>query len=142
MVLLLTIVILTVFEAVHEGLVERNKKTIAGIIEFVKLAFIAVMIPFYMAYGHYDYYFQDWRHIIWFMVPFIIGWMSVRYALFDFIHNAAAGWNLYHIGTVKLYDRLIAWIVGDDFLDTPKPRFFWITRTLLLAVGVSLILHL
>lgn len=141
MVLLLTIVILTLLEAVHEGLVERGLKTFGGLVEFIKLAFIAAMIPFYMGYGHYDYYFSDWRHLMWFLVPFIIGWMCIRYALFDFIHNAAAGWNLYHIGTTKLYDRVLSWFL-DEKIAQPRPRFFWITRTLLLAVGISLIIRL
>jgi hypothetical protein len=141
MVLLATIVILTVFEAVHEGLVERGKKTIAGLIEFVKLAVIATLPVFYMGYMDYDYYYSDWRHLFWFLVPYYIGWMCIRYAIFDFIHNAAAGWNLYHIGTTKLYDRILSWWV-DEKIATPRPRWFWITRTLLLAVGVSLILHL
>lgn len=142
MILLGIIVFFTVFEALHEGFALNGKGTLAGIIEFIKLFVLTLMIPFLMWYGkEYSYYFTDWRHLFWFLPQFIGGWICIRYAMFDFIHNAAARLNLYHIGTVKLYDKLLAWIMNEK-IRQPRPRFFWITRTLLLAMGLSLILHL
>lgn len=141
MLLLFTIFILTVLEAIHEGLAFNHKGTIAGLIEFVKLTAIALIIPVFLWTTQYDYYFTDWHHMIKFTVSMIIGWLAIRYAVFDFIHNLAAGLDLYYIGVTKLYDRVLAWIVGEK-LRTPRPRFFWITRSLLLVLGVSVILYL
>jgi hypothetical protein len=143
MVLLLIIIILTVLEALHEGLHHKGKKTIAGVIEFIKLFGISAMIPYFIWYDGYDYYFDNhWSILVGrFMVPFVLGWITVRYAIFDFVHNAAAGLNLYHIGTTKLYDKLLAWLMNEK-IKQPRNIHFWITRTLLLVVGVSLILHI
>lgn len=141
MILLGIIVFFTVFEALHEGFALNGKGTLAGVIEFIKLFILTLLVPFLMWYSKYDYYFQDWRHVAWFLPQFIFGWIFIRYAIFDFIHNAAAHLNLYHIGTVKLYDKLFAWLMNKK-IKQPRPEFFWITRILLLAAGVSLILHL
>lgn len=144
MFILIIIVCLTLLEAIYEGLFLLGKKTLSGVIEFIQRAAIPVMIVLIFFDQKYDYYFDDGpNRIFWiyFLPKFVIGWLAIRYALFDAAHNLAAKIDLYHIGTVKLYDRLLFWIVRKK-LQTYPAIFFWFTRLICLALGVSLILRI
>ena len=142
MLLLGIIVFFTVLEAVHEGLALRGKGTIAGVIELVKLAGLpALIIIVYLDTQYDNDYFQpfdSWRFFRFFLPHLILGWIFVRYALFDGIHNIAAKLDLYYIGTVKFYDRFIGWLFRHQY---PEPSF-WVPRIVLLLAGVSLLMRI
>jgi hypothetical protein len=142
MTLLWIIVFFTILEAVHEGLALRGKGTVAGMIEAIKLAGLPalIIVVYFDTQYDQDYFnpFYPWKFYRFFLPHFILGWLFVRYALFDGIHNLAAKLDLYYIGTVKFYDRILARITKKQY---PGPTF-WIPRILLLAAGVSLLLRI
>lgn len=145
MILLSIILFFTVLEAVHEGLSMHSKGAIAGVIEFIKLMGLTSLVIFWPwivrdNQGLADYYSNPhtWHFWRYFVVNLVIGWVFIRYAIFDGIHNVAGKLGLYHIGTVKFYDRWMAKLFKDQY---PEPSF-WVPRLILLAVGLSLILKL
>lgn len=142
MILLGIILFFTILEAIHEGLHFRGMKTLAGVVEFVKLTgmlLLVILLYFDQTYDEYfvdrDYLWHFWRY---FFVHLILGWLFIRYALFDIIHNLAGKLNWYHMGTVKIYDRVISWIFRNQY---PEPSF-WVPRVALLVVGITLILRI
>lgn len=145
MTLLGIILFFTVFEAVHEGLALRGKGTIAGVVEFVKLIGLTALVIFWPMIvmkdpNLWDYYANphSWHFWRYFVPELTIGWVCVRFSVFDIIHNLAGKLGLYHKGTVKFYDRWINWIFRNQY---PEPSF-WVPRIVLLGLGLGLILKL
>ena len=155
------ILFLTVLEAVHEGLRLRanhvgldirlnGEQTVlkalriitwAGIIEMIKLAGMVVIIILCLADIKYEDYFwyQNQRHLwLGFIPSLILGWAFIRYAIFDFVHNACAGLELCYVGKTKLFDKFF-----NRLLRKQEPTFFfWWTRVIFLLVGLSLIIKI
>lgn len=107
---------LIVFEAVPEGLALAGHKTIAGMIEFIFLAGITFFTFGYFT-GQYllnrTIYWDhnrvvmktQWRaYKFWYIIA---GYILLRLALFDIIHNISAGLPILYIGTTKLFDIFI-----------------------------------
>jgi hypothetical protein len=98
---------LIVFEAVPEGLALAGHKTIAGLIEFVFLAGVTLTVFAYFT-TQYPSYYSRYRIPLntnyWFI---IVGYVLLRLALFDIIHNISAGLPILYIGTTKLFDIFI-----------------------------------
>lgn len=137
MILLLFVMSFIVLEAVHEGLAHRGKGTIAGVVETIKLAGVIVMIAWLM-HTRFPYYENLYNLLRYAVLSLVLGTGFIRYAIFDFIFNSCAGLPLYHVGTVKLYDRLIRWITKNQ----APVLFFWSTRIPALAVGMALIVKI
>lgn len=145
MILLSIILFFTVLEAVHEGLALRGKKGIAAAIEFVKLMGLPVLVLFWpwlirsdIELADYYYNVHQWHFWRYLFVNLILGWTFIRFGIFNIILNISAGLPIMHVGTVKLIDKLETRIFKKM---VPGPSFF-IPRILLLAAGLSLILHL
>lgn len=145
MVLLTIILFFTLLEALHEGLALQGKGALAGNVEFVKLMGLTALVLFlpWIILGNEklnDYYFNPHRWHFWrYLLPhLVIGWVCIRYAIFDGVHNIAAKLDLYHIGTVKFYDRWLKKLTKNQY---PGPTF-WVPRIVLLMLGVGLILQL
>jgi hypothetical protein len=135
MILLGIILYLTVLEAVHEGItlnrrimVDLDFKWIPGIIEAFKLAGIVALIPSiqYMVT-------RGWQ--IESYAEYALGWVFVRYTIFDPIHNLSAGLPIFHFGETKIYDRIFKQIDGmwGNF-------FHYFTRFVTLVTGLLLVL--
>jgi len=148
------ILFLTVLEAVHEGLKLRAQNFLlintksrerilswSGIIEMVKLAGMVGIIVLCLADIKYEDYFwyQNQRHLwLGFIPSLILGWAFIRYAIFDFVHNACAGLELCYVGKTKLFDKFF-----NRLLRKQEPTFFfWWTRVIFLLVGLSLIIKI
>lgn len=145
MKLLAIILFFTILEAVHEGLAMRGRGTVAGVVEFVKLMGLPALVLFWpwliradMELSDYYYNVHTWHFWRYLVVHLIIGWVCIRYAIFDGIHNIAGKLGLYHIGTVKFYDRWLAKLFKNQY---PEPSF-WVPRLVLLGLGVGLIFQL
>lgn len=104
---------LIVFEAVPEGLALAGHKTVAGIIEFVFLAGITLTV--------FAYFTQKYpmRKICYYkinIIPsmtksywyYVIGYVLLRFTLFDIIHNLAAGLPVFYIGITKWFDAIMS----------------------------------
>ncbi|RLD56997.1 MAG: hypothetical protein DRI97_06275, partial [Bacteroidetes bacterium] len=143
----LTIILfLTIMEAIHEGLALRGKNegsarlgTIAGLVEMVKLTGMVTIILFLIYSDHYDDYLASpWHFWRWLVLQLVVGWLALRYGLFDWIHNICAGLDWKYIGKTKLYDKFLRKLMGKQ---PPFPFHFW-TRIVLLGIGLGLILKL
>lgn len=100
MILLLTI-LTNALEAIYEGLYDNGKRTISGIIElFQKLIGITtvVYVTYGLTVGTID--IPLWK--------IIVGFILVRFLLFDYIYNKTRGLHLYYQGMTKIYDRLLS----------------------------------
>lgn len=115
---------LIVFEAVPEGLALAGHKTIAGVIEFVFLAGVTLTVFAYFTIhypnkaGQYYYAFTSLsqKSVNWCNPNFwwyIAGYVLLRLALFDIIHNISAGLPILYLGDTKLFDivmtKLASW---------------------------------
>lgn len=90
---------LIIFEAVPEALASRDKKTIAGVIELVYRAVVALVF-FAVACGfHYNGEMDNFLY-------YVGGYVLLRFALFDYLYNVVANQPMFASGTTKLYDKL------------------------------------
>lgn len=92
-------IFLIFFESVPEALAATERKTLAGVFEFVYRAFVAVLVygvlaGFHWNIGSGDYF---WYHLG--------GYVLVRFAIFDYLYNVVANQPMFASGTTKLYDK-------------------------------------
>jgi len=104
---LLISLFLIIFEAVSEGLYDRQKKTIAGVIEFIYRAVVTLIIFAWLTnYWHVDTEATDY----WVTV---VGYVMLRFAIFDVIYSLARGnTGIFYIGNTKLYERALVWLLN------------------------------
>ena len=102
---LLLALFLIAFEAIPEGLADRGKKALAGAIEFIYTTVITIALFAYIS---------AIQPLICTATPLwvlIIGYVFVRFPLFDPIRNIAADVHWLYIGRTKLSDRALRWII-------------------------------
>jgi hypothetical protein len=113
---------LIIFEAVPEGLALGGHKMIAGMVEAIYL--IGVTIGLFAWITGYN--FAWWRTTQSF-IKILVGYILLRFALFDFVHNISAGLNPFFIGSTKLYDIILSKLGA----------FVWILKIIGLVWGTS-----
>lgn len=124
---------LIIFEAVYEGLRDRGKKTIAGVIEFIYLSVITLIVYAWLS-GYLIFHVNNPLFILT-----IGGYVLVRYALFDPVYNKCRGNDLWYIGNTKIYDKLLGWFFR--WTKFPKEDFLPWTRLIALAIGIVWLLR-
>jgi hypothetical protein len=129
---LLIVTLLIILEAGHEGLADRGSKLLGGVIEAFYLLFVTFIIIMWSTGG-------SWTGNTVGFVNMGIGYLLLRYALFDIVYNATRGVNIFFIGTTKLYDRL--WKRFLDWTRFPDIHFLLWTKLLCLLIGLSLLLN-
>jgi hypothetical protein len=92
---------LVVFEAVPEALYDEGRKTLAGVLEFVYRAVVTLVLFVWMV-GVPAFPAREQSLLI-----LLIGYVLLRFALFDYIYNAIRGVELNYIGTTKLWDKFL-----------------------------------
>lgn len=125
---LLLALFLIVFEAIPEGLADRGMKTFAGILEALKLVVITgLLFLFFNGIIRFEY-----NSYIWYIV---VGYILVRFSLFDLLYNLSRGVELNHVGTTKLYDKVY-------FSITKKMPFPYIlfVKLVFITCGISMLL--
>jgi len=100
--MLLSAIIIILFEAIGEGLLKRFKKAEWLFDNFVQwVVAIALFTIWFLIFAlPFDkFYVPVWK--------IVLGFVFVRFAIFDVTWNIARGvkWNYY--GTTKLYDRIM-----------------------------------
>lgn len=104
--LLVYAIIIIAFEAITEGLLKRY-----SLAEFIFESWVQWIIALFLfgiwliiAFNFNGYYIPLWK--------MIIGFVFVRFMIFDLLWNIARGvrWNYY--GTTKLYDRIMTRLGG------------------------------
>ena len=119
---------LIVFEAVPEGLALGGHKTIAECVEFVYLSGVTLgLFAWLKGIRNYEYA----RNFI----KTIIGYLLLRYAIFDVILNKSAGLPIDFIGSTKGLDFVLSWVKGMWGMSP-----IWFTRAIAGFWGLSWLL--
>jgi hypothetical protein len=100
---LITAILIVLFEAISEGLINRTHSAFRDFIfkwwmQWI-IAFVLFGAWFIFAYNYNKYYVNT--------LKLILGFIFVRFMIFDVAYNLANGqkWNYY--GKVKLYDKVM-----------------------------------
>jgi hypothetical protein len=108
---LLLALFLIVFEAVFEGLKTQGFHVASELVEAVYLSGVTLIV------------FAWINRTPWFtIIPMqsflkvLIGYLMLRFAIFDTIWNIAAGQDLLYYGTTKLYDRILSALGAFTFI--------------------------
>jgi len=98
----LLLALFLLIEAVFEGLRTGGHLLAAELVEVVYLAGITfIMFLWYNIEFSFDTKIASFWKVI-------IGYILLRFALFDTIWNISAGQDLFYYGTTKVYDRFMA----------------------------------
>jgi len=123
---------LIVFKAVPDGLALAGHKTLAGVFYFIYLSGTTLgLFAWKTGLRMYEY-----KPIF---VRVIIGYVLLRFALFNLILNKCARLDLFYIGKTKLYDQVWQWFFNWSGID--HVQFLAMFQFLALCVGLSLILR-
>ena len=106
--------------AVGDGLNQSGKKDWGHLIKAISLLILLVS-PFIIEPNN--------------IVLYILGYMFIREALFDFIRNIVKGDPLCFIGTSGFRAKMINWLA-------PYPILIILTRIMLLVVGILIIIRM
>jgi len=123
---LIAVLFLIVLEASFEGIKDGGNKQLSGIIEFIYRAVITLIILAWIR-GLLIFNADVDTYLI-----MIIGYLLLRFSLFDLIRNKFAGEKWWYIGTTKLFDKIQRWFFNKTKIDYVtfyrfvKPiLFFW-----------------
>lgn len=102
---LITALLFIAFEAIGEGLILRHSRAISEVIfDWWVQILIALLL------------FTAWlliavkMNVDYSVIKLVVGFVLLRFAVFDPILNISAGLNINYIGKTKLYDRVLNWI--------------------------------
>jgi hypothetical protein len=104
--LFIAALILIVVKAVYDGLKTRGLHIVSEIIEFFYLAFVTIVFFAFLLAYHNPVNVPD--VLLW---KALIGFILLRFAIFDIIWNLSAGKSIFYIGTTKCYDKTLQWLV-------------------------------
>ena len=129
--LLVVALFLILFEAIPEGLALGGHKTIAGVVEALYLTGITtVMFSFFMGF-RYGYTLPSKEKIVY----VVLGYVFLRFAVFDGIYNTCAGLPFFYIGTTKLIDQAWQWFFA--LTKFPEEAWLGIWKLILGLLGVT-----
>ena len=118
MILLFTI-LFNVLEAVYEGLYDRGIKLWSGIVEFIQKGIVVFICINWFAGIHPIVHFAPvWKGVV--------GFVFVRFLIFDVVYNLVRGLRWNYIGNTKIYDKVMAKLGG----------FGWFVRIICGIVGI------
>lgn len=133
---LLIALFLILFESVPEGLALAGHKTSAGLFEFIFLA-VVTFVMFSYTTGAYRIFTR--KNTIVSLQPDILtvigGYILLRFALFDVIHNLCAGIPVFFIGTTKWYDQIWQWFF--TWSGIAAEHFLFMFKLIALLIGVT-----
>jgi len=129
---LMVVLFLVVFEGVYEGLADRGLKGIGGVIEFTYRIGVLFMVVSWSCGGSWVGETCGW-------VNMMVGYVLLRYAVFDAVYNVSCGNPVFFVGSTKYYDRAWRWFF--DKTKFPDSTFLLWTKGLCLLIGLSLLLN-
>lgn len=134
--LLLAALFLIIFEAVYEGLQIRGWKGIAGIIEFIYLAVIIIAFFAYTLNILFPFHTLTWMEVpLW---KTLLGFVFLRFALFDLFWNISAGVSLFYIGKTKYFDKFWQWLIAKGRIAI---GLVWFLRFILFCIALAWLLN-
>jgi len=99
----LLIAIFLLLEAVFEGLRTGGHLLVAEIVEVVYLSGITFGLFAWLNWRQVNSFFDRSK-----LIKVLIGYILLRFALFDLVWNVSAGQDLFFYGTTKVYDRFMS----------------------------------
>jgi hypothetical protein len=99
----LLLALFLLIEAVFEGLRTGGHLFASEMVEVVYRAGVALM-----AFAYLNKPVLEWDIYLRSFIKILIGYLLLRFALFDTIWNLCAGQDLFFYGTTKVYDRFMA----------------------------------
>jgi hypothetical protein len=130
--LLLASILLILLEAISEGLADRGKKTIAGIMEFFYRAMVTFVVFAWLI--NFDIFYVKYENLFY----IIGGYLLLRFAIFDIVYNLVRGLPFFFIGTTKVFDKTWQWFF--KVTGFPVNHFFAMTKFLLLLIAITWLL--
>lgn len=123
---------LILFEAIPEGLADSGRKRIAGLLEFIYLAVVTVSIFLWICNINIPVSMQGD------MLGYgLLGYIFLRFAIFDYIYNLAVGQGLGFIGSTKFYDRILSKIITVGKVQLNLLHF---VKFIFLCIGITFLL--
>jgi len=125
--ILTTVILLILLEAVYEGLKQRKAHIASEIVEFV---FLSLVVFCSLAWvSGIVYPFVTDHAPLW---KILGGYVLFRLALFDLIWNIAAAQKLFYLGRTKLYDKLLKKVPWG---------FVWFVKFICLCISLAWLLN-
>ena len=130
-----TIIYMTAFiglifvDAVGDALYDNKKKTLSGVFQTILVAVLLFGICFLdtpTLLRPVEYSGALWL---------IVGYVCLRYALFDYTYNIVRGLNIFYTGSTKILDKLWGWFFRSQKI-FPAPSWFFVTRSMAFAFGL------
>ena len=125
---LLIALFLIVFEAAPEALSDKGKKAIAGVMEFIYLAFVTICV--FAVFNGYTLPQKDSN-------PYYIigGYVLLRFALFDLLYNFVRRNEPWYVGKTKLSDKAWNWFFKKTRI--PSGHFLAMVKFISLLISVT-----
>ena len=128
--ILITALLFIALEAIGEGLILKHSSAISEVIfDWWVQVIIALLL------------FGGWLMIAvgldgdYSVIKLIVGFVLLRFAVFDPMFNISAGLNINYIGGRKLYDRVLKWIATKWGMGG-----IWFARAIALFWGIAWLL--
>jgi hypothetical protein len=132
--LLLAALFLIIFKAVTDGFEIRGFKSLAGVIEFIYLAVIT--IAFFAWTLNIVFPFVNVPEVpLW---KTILGFIFLRFAIFDLFWNISAGTKLFYIGKRKYFDQFWLWLISKGRVAI---GLIWFLRFILFCISLAWLLN-
>lgn len=109
----LILILPILFEAISEGLYLSGHKVWSKQIQVLLIA-SWFLIAFIFAWEAIQRIIPDLKQLSKLLGRYIIIYVLLRFAVFNYVHNIAAGLRLDYIGTVSFIDRLLALALGGN----------------------------
>lgn len=128
---LLFALFLIILKAAADGLALNDMKTVAGVIE--SLWFAGIVLGLYAWTNGIKRFDVTGRYI-----KVLIGFVLLRFALFDIVLNRCAGLDWNFIGSTKLYDQFWQWFF--DWTNFSVGHTFLMLKGIALLIGITLLM--
>jgi hypothetical protein len=131
MINLATALFLIAFEMCPEGLRLRQYHKIAASIEFIYRAVVTLVLFSWITWNT-PAWFEYNPDNFWMIIS---GYILLRFALADVVHNISAKLPLFYIGNTKWYD--IIWQKFFKWTKFPPEHFLAMIKFICLLIGVT-----
>jgi len=137
---------LVIFESIPEALADRGRKRLSGSLEFVYRAVVTILVFAWANQNVIGSNAYVELSLFEFLLNFIlnywtvlVGYLLLRFALFDYLYNLTVGEKLFYIGTTKLYDEI--WQSFFRWTKFPPEHFWGMFKFIALLIGITLLVR-
>ncbi len=125
MVVFLVIIFL---DAIGDALYDKKLKTLSGVLQSILLGFFITCVCLFDSPAIIRAI--NYSGAVWLFV----GYVCLRYALFDYTYNVVRGLYIFYTGSTKLMDRFWNWWL--QWSKIPDVHWFFMTRSMAFVFGL------